>query len=417
MNEKGAKILPLEIEEKLSLENTYKILNSQLDLLLSDKEKSFVREIQGFCIGLEPKIDFSKDVYELFPEYGKRGFMQRLNPWKEFTEAGCKYEMLLAINNGMMDPEMELARTASSILCGNPTYQHGTTPEIQKVQDDLWSGQKFGCIAMTEENHGTDTVNMECHADAVDDGYKFTGTKIFTTNGPKAHYFLGYACVDNKDPRGTMVQAILKRDWGITTEKLDISVVNRVHIGKTYYNGAKVPKEYVLGTPGEGYHNLFDGLVPERLVITGANLGICWGALINGIIYSNMRKQFGKPIMKYQAVSYPFADLLYRVSSATMAAFKIAEIYDEKVLHAEKVSKEMHKASAQWSAQIKFLCAKLAAECAYETQQLMGGISVTDNTRLARLTGASNIQEVIGGSRGVMKLIMSGNLKKILNLL
>ena len=44
-----------------------------------------------------------------------------------------------------------------------------------------------------------------------------------------------------------------------------------------------------------------------------------------------MRNQFGKPIMKYQAVSYPFADLLYRVSSATMAAFKIAEIYDEKV--------------------------------------------------------------------------------------
>jgi len=417
MNEK-VKIIPPEIEEKLSLANTYKILNSQLDLLLNDKERAFVREVQEFCVGIEPKIDFSKDVYELFPLYGERGFMQRLNPWKEFTEAGCKYEMLLAINNGMMDPEMELARTASSILCGNPTYQHGKTPEIQQVQDDLWSGKKFGCIAMTEENHGTDTVNMECHADAIDEGgFEFTGTKIFTTNGPKAHYFLGYACVDNKDPRGTMVQALLKREWGVTTEKLNINVVNRVHIGKTYYNGAKIPKEYVLGKPGEGYHYLFDGLVPERLVITGANLGICWGALINGIIYSNMRNQFGKPIMKYQAVSYPFADLLYRVSSATMAAFKIAEIYDEKVLHAETVSKEISKASAQWSAQIKYLCAKLAAECAYETQQLMGGISVTDNTRLARLTGAANIQEVIGGSRGVMKLIMSGNLKKMLNLL
>ena len=47
----------------------------------------------------------------------------------------------------------------------------------------------------------------------------------------------------------------------------------------------------------------------------------------------------------------------------------------------------------------------------------MGGVSVTDNTRLARLTGASNIQEVIGGSRGVMQLIMSGNLKKMLKLL
>ena len=52
------KIIPPEIEEKLSLANTYKILNSQLDLLLSDKERSFVREVQEFCVELEPKIDF-----------------------------------------------------------------------------------------------------------------------------------------------------------------------------------------------------------------------------------------------------------------------------------------------------------------------------------------------------------------------
>lgn len=415
------KIIPQNIEDQMRLENVYKLWNDQVNLLLTEEERGFVKELQEFCIDYDPKINYETDVYEMFPAFGKKGYIQRLNPWKEFKLAGCKYEMLLGMNLAMMDAEFDLARLASGILCGNPTFQHGGTPELDKVQEELLSGTKIGCIAMTEANHGSDTVNMEAKVTPVDGGYKFDGMKIFTTNGPKSDYFLGYACVDEANPRGTMVQAMLSRDMGITTERLKINAVPRVHIGKTHYNGITVPDSMITGKPGQGYHNLFDGLVPERLSIVGSSLGICWSSILNGIIYSNLRNQFGKPIMKYQAVSYPFSDLLIRVSSATMAAFNIAKMYDENVLQVmqrgEKVAPEMSKASAQWSGQIKYLCAKLAAETAYETQQLMGGVSVTDNTRVMRTWGVSSIQEVIGGSRGVMQLIMSGNLKKMMKLL
>ena len=412
------KVLKSEIEEKLALSNVYKLLNEQLDLLLSPDEKSFVDELQSFCIDYESKVDWSQDVYGHFPALGEKGYMQRLNEWKGFKKAGCKYEMLLGLNLAMMDAELDLARLASGILCGNPTFQHGDSPEIIKAQDELLAGTKIGCISMTEPNHGSDTVNMEAHVEKADGGYKFAGTKIFTTNGPKSDYFIGYGCTDNADPRGTMVQALLSRDMGITTERIEISAVPRVHIGKTYYNDLVVKDNMVLGGPGQGYHNLFDGLVPERLSIVGSSLGICWSALLNGIIYSSMREQFGKPIIKYQAVSYPFADLLIRTASATMAAFKIAEMYDANVLskvkNHEKVDPAMSKVSAQWSGQIKYLCAKLAGELVYEVQQLMGGVSVTDNTRVARTQGVSSIQEVIGGSRGVMQLIFSGTIKKMI---
>ncbi|NMC07484.1 MAG: acyl-CoA dehydrogenase [Candidatus Lokiarchaeota archaeon] len=410
------KVIKDEIAAKLALKNMYKLLMEQIGLLLSDQERKFVNELQAFCIDYEPKIDMSKDVYVNFPALGSHGYIQRLNQWKEFTDAGCKYEMLLGINLAMMDPELDLARLASGILCGNPTFQHGGTPELAKVQDELMSGKKIGCISMTEPNHGSDTVNMEAHVTKLDDGYKFDGTKIFTTNGPKADYFIGYGCVDNAQPRQTMVQAMLSRDMGITTERITIPVVPRVHIGKTYYNGLKCPNSMVTGQPGIGYNNLFDGLVPERLAIVGSSLGIAWSALLTGVIYSSMREQFGKPIMSYQAVSFPFADLCIRLSSATITAFRIAEIYDAKILKAHKkdIPEATWKASAQWSSQIKQLCAKLSHEICYETQQLMGGVSVTDNTRVAQAKGVSDIQEVIGGSRGVQTLILAGNLSKLI---
>jgi butyryl-CoA dehydrogenase len=414
------KVLKEEIEQKLALSNVYKIYNDQVELLLSKEENDFVKDLQAFCVDYEPKIDFEKDVYVNFPALGEKGYIQRLNAWKDFKKAGCKYEMLLGMNIAMMDPELDLARLASGILCGNPTFQHGTDATL-KVQDELLSGQKIGCIAMTEPNHGSDTVNMECIAGKQDDGFKLSGSKVFTTNGPKADYFIGYAVTDNQNPRGTMVQAMLSRDMGITTERITIPAVPRVHIGKTYYNDIVVPNGMVTGQPGAGFHNLFDGLVPERLSIVGSSLGICWSSIINGIIYCNMREQFGKPVMKYQAVSYPFADMLMRVSAATMAAFKIAEMYDENILQpmarGEKIQPAMSKASAAWSGQIKYLGARLAGEISYEVQQLMGGVSVTNNTRLARTWGVSSIQEVIGGSRGVMQLIVSGNLKKMMKLL
>lgn len=400
----------------MALSNVYKLLNEQIDLLLSPEEKEFVQQLQDFCIEQEKKIDYSEDVYVQFPALGEHGYIQRLNPWKDFTQAGCKYEMLLGINLAMMDPELDLARLASGILCGNPTFQHGETPELHAVQDELMSGTKIGCIGMTEANRGSDTGHMEAHCSRVDDGFIFDGTKVFTTNGPKADYFIGYGCVDNDNSRETMVQAMLSRDMGITTERLNIPVVPRVHIGKTYFNGLTCPDSMVTGPPGKGHDNLFDGLVPERLAIVGSGLGISWSSLLNGVIYCSLREQFGKPIISYQAVSFPFADMFIRLSSATITAFRIAEIYDAKILQADKsqIPAETFKASAQWSSQIKHLCAKLAHEITYETQQLMGGVSVTDNTRVAQTAGVSQIQEVIGGSRGIQQLILSGNLSKLI---
>ncbi len=410
------KVLKDEIAAKMSLKNMYKLLNAHIELLLNEEETKYVQELQKFCIEYEPKIDMSKDVYVNFPALGSHGYIQRLNPWKEFKEAGCKHEMLLGINLAMMDPELDLARLASGILCGNPTFQHGDTPELAKAQDELMSGTKVGCIAMTELNHGSDTVNMEAHVTKVGDDYKFDGTKVFTTNGPKADYFIGYGCVDNAQPRQTMVQAMLTRDMGITTERLTIPVVPRVHIGKTHYNGSKCPNTMITGTPGVGYSNLFDGLVPERLAIVGSSLGIAWSVLLSGIVYCSLREQFGKPIMSFQAVSFPLAEMLIRLSSATISAFRIAEIYDEKILKAHKkdIPEGTWKASAQWSSQMKQLCAKISHEICYETQQIMGGVSVTDNTRVTQATGVSQIQEVIGGSRGIQTLILAGNIAKLI---
>jgi alkylation response protein AidB-like acyl-CoA dehydrogenase len=131
----------------------------------------------------------------------------------------------------------------------------------------------------------------------------------------------------------------------------------------------------------------------------GSGIGICWGGLIYAIIYTNLRKQFGQNILKYQGVGFSLADLLSKSTAATALALQAATIYDDKVLFAEKPSKAAEKWVAGVSSQGKYMVSKLTHDICYEVQQQMGGISVTDNTPVDEFMDTSKIEEVIGGAR------------------
>jgi len=415
------KIINDEILEKMSLENVFKIFNDNVLPMLNAEDREYCAHLQEVCLEIDPKIDRTQDVYGLLPELGKYGYVQRINSWKDFKPFGMKKEILLGAHISMLDPQLELARVASGILCGNPTfhyYEHGGESAIPKrVQDDLLSGEKVGCIGITEPERGSDAVNMTTTCTKTDDGVIYNGEKVYTTNGPKADYFCCYGVYDKSNPRDTMVQSIITPEFGIKTKRLKINSVPRVHIAHTTLDNVKVPKDYVLADDGLGYKRLFEGLVPERLSIMGSGVGICWAGIIYGIIYTSLRKQFGKPVIRYQGVGYGLADLLTKTNAATTLALQAATVYDDKILFADQPSKEAGKWVAAISSQGKYYLAKLTHEVCYEVQQHMGGIAVTDNTLLDELTDISKIEEVIGGARNIQLLLIQGQIQRYIRLL
>ncbi|MHA1682161.1 MAG: acyl-CoA dehydrogenase family protein [Promethearchaeota archaeon] len=412
------KIIDDNILDNMSLENVYSILNENLFPFLNDEEKDFVTELEKFCIDLEPDIDNEKDVYVLFPRLGARGYMQRMNPWKEFTKAGMKYEVLLGLVMAICDAELDLARLASGILAGNPCYLHHDGREsVLKAMDEIFAGTKVGCIGITEPNRGSDAVNMGTICKKLDDGsVTFEGEKVFTTNGAKADYWVAYGVYNTANPRGSMVQALISRDMGITTKRLGIWSVPRVHIAHTFFNGCVVPKENILGDNGKGYNYLFEGLVPERISITGSAMGISWGNLIRSMLYCAQRVQFGKPISKYQGVSFVNADLFAKLMAGTVMALNLAGFYDENILtvqrKGEKPSGDAEKVASAQAAQAKYYLTKLSNEISYEVQNAMGGMALTDNLKVDRAFNVSKIQEVIGGTRNVMLLLIHGAIRR-----
>ncbi|MHA1730810.1 MAG: acyl-CoA dehydrogenase family protein [Promethearchaeota archaeon] len=417
---RGISILNERIREKITTENMYKIFNSFVIPLLSQEEREFMAELQEYCLKIEPEINLTRDVYELFPLLGKRGYMQRLNPIGGVEPHGMRYELILAMCLSILDPELDLARVVSGVLATNPLFHHGQTERAERALGELASGVKVGAITITERERGSDAVNMQTTVEKCDDGsgdVVYDGEKVFTTNGPKADYFIAYGVTDTANPRGTMYQSLVERGMeGLETNRLGIHSVPRVHIGQTLFKKVRVPKDNVLGADGAGYRNLFGGLVAERNTIIGSSLGISWLAAITTLIYTDLRKQFGQRILNFQGVSFPLSEMLVELMAATNLGLRAGTEFEKIERHSEKLN-EMVKYNSSFSAGTKYLASKLAHRISYETQQLCGGIGYTDNLRIDRAIEVSKIQEIIGGSRNIQLLLVNRAVKYILKLI
>ncbi|MHA1728685.1 MAG: acyl-CoA dehydrogenase family protein [Promethearchaeota archaeon] len=412
-------IIDPEIKKKMCTKNIFKILNQFIIPIINKRERDFLEELEDYLIQeIEPKLDFSRDVYELFPALGKVNLMQRLNP-HNMRRVGFRFEIILAICLSIIDPELDFARVVSGIICANPVYQFSEDkPRVKEIFDELMTGKKIGSICITERNRGSDAVHMNTTVKDKGDYIILNGEKIFTTNGPVADYLIVYGVEDPANPRGTMYQAIVEKDFeGLETHRLGITAVPRVQIGQTIFHNVKIPKENVLGWRGEGYKNLFKGLVAERGGIIGSSLGIAWKVAVSALIYTNFREQFGKPVFNFQSVSFPLTKLFVELMAATDLGFKTASLY-EKFIQGDKDKyadrKDIIKFNAAFSSGTKYLTSNLAMRISYEAQHLCGGIAYTDNLQIDKALGVARIQEIIGGTRNIQLKILASSIKNMI---
>ncbi len=415
----GVDILDEEIKEKLKSENIYKIFNNFIFPLITEEEREFLEELELFLLkNIEPKMNLTEEVYSLFPILGQKNYIQRLNPYGEFERYNMRYEMLLAMATSIIDPELDLARVVTGVIFANPLFQFGRGDRIPEILNQIMTGKKIGCICITERKHGSDAVNMETKVLDKGDHLIFDGEKLYTTNGPVADYFIVYGVSDVSDPRGTMYQAIAERGYeGLITNRLGIQSVPRVEIGQTLFNSVKIPRENVLGEKGQGYKNLFSGLVAERCAIIGSSLGIAWLTAIIGLIYTNLRIQFHRPVYEFQGVSFPQTQNFIELMAATELGFKAASEYNKTIERKYFEQQKFVKYNAAFSSGTKYLASHLAHKISYETQQLCGGIAFTDNLRIDKALEVAKVQEIIGGARNIQLYLVSRAIKDMISLL
>jgi alkylation response protein AidB-like acyl-CoA dehydrogenase len=384
----------------------------------------FLKEAQKFFQKFEKahQVTHDEDYYEWIPEIGKAGLITRINKFDNlglnFEPYGMTTEFMRVLAMDFFDPQLAMGAGAT-VLVVNPLMLHHENVDVRLTAlKELVTGQKVGCICITEPERGSDAVHMlsTCR-EQPDGGFLLDGVKIYQTNGPKADWAVVYA-VSEQNNGNTMGQFLIDASWdGWKVERVNIPWTPRIFIGKETFSNLKVPAEYVLGKPGQGRSHLFEGLNLERLGIVCLNLAEAWNALSHAVIYSNMRKQFDMEVLKYQGVGFPLSDMWAETMSLTLAALNICQMIDDKMEALGTLPKEFNLALGATAAQLKMIGAKLSERVCYECANLMGGAGVCDNTLMHDLLGISRIQEIGGGTRQVQQYIMSYSLRSLFKLL
>ncbi|MFG1427726.1 acyl-CoA dehydrogenase family protein [Roseixanthobacter glucoisosaccharinicivorans] len=142
--------------------------------------------------------------------------------------------------------------------------RYGTEAQRQKILPRISRGECFFCIGMSEPNSGSDLAAARTRAEPVEDGFRVTGTKLWTTYAHHAHYMILLARTEPGERHEGLSQFVVDLATpGITIRPvLDISGAH--HFNEVHFEDVFLPADSIVGQPGDGWKQVMGELAFER---------------------------------------------------------------------------------------------------------------------------------------------------------
>ena len=189
--------------------------------------------------------------------------------------------------------------------------KYGTDEQKKRWIPDMACGETIVAIAMTEPSAGSDLAAIR--TTAVEDGDHFilNGQKTFVTNGVNADLVL-VACKTAPDKKqwGISLLAVERGMEGFTSGKPLSKIGWRAQdTSELFFDDVRVPKENLIGKPGQAFFLMVNELAQERLLIAVSAIAAARAALDWTIAYCKEREAFGQSIGKFQNSRFKLAEM------------------------------------------------------------------------------------------------------------
>ncbi len=291
--------------------------------------------------------------------------------------------------------------THTSLVCW-PILEYGTEEQKKKYLIPLAKGEKLGAFALTEPNAGTDAAAQQTRAVLKGNNYILNGTKVFVTNGGEADLYIIFAVTDReKRHRGISAFLVEKDTPGFSIGKIEDKMgIRGSSTAELILRDCVVPKENLLGEEGQGFKIAMATLDGGRIGVAAQALGIAEGALEETIKYVKDRKQFGRPLAKFQGLQWIIADMHVEIEAAKLLVYKAA--YNK--MKGLPYNKE--------AAMAKLFASKTAMKVTTQCVQLHGGYGYIKDYPVERMMRDAKITEIYEGTNQVQQMVIASNILK-----
>ncbi len=369
--------------------------NQEHDLLRQSIRDFVDKEISPHADEWEEAGFFPDSV---FHRMGELGFLGLHFP-EEYGGGGGDYFTNIVLVEELGRCGTDGVNTGIAVQIGMatpPILAFGTEEQKQRYLVPAINGEKIACLGITEPNAGSDVSNVSTFAEKVPGGWKVNGNKIFITNGYRANFMTLLARTERAKGYKGMSLFLVDTDTPgyVVSRKLDKVGQWSSDTAEIFFEDMIIPDEALMGEAGRGFYNIMWELQGERLIVAVACLASARLTLDTAIDYAKERVQFGKPIIKNQAIAHRIADLSSQIEAVQALTYLTAYRYD----HGEYPAKEI--------SMCKLLGARLAFEVADEAMQIMGGYGYMMEYPVQRAWRDMRIARVGGGTDEIQREII-----------
>jgi len=283
-------------------------------------------------------------------------------------------------------------------LSTQPIYRFGSEQQKQRFLIPAIKGEKIAAFALTEPDSGSDAASITTRAQRDGDDYILNGTNIFITNGPICGFATVAAYTDpTKRGEGINLFIVEKGTPGFSVSRKLDKVGNRsIETGELAFEDCRVPAGNMIGEKeGGGFDMIADTLIQGRITYGSRCTGTAQAAYDLTVHYAKERIQFGKPIIKYQAIRFKLAEMAMHIDIMRTYTYRVAWMYDQ----GKKVRKE--------SSMVKLFCAETLQKILSDSMQIHGGYGYMMEYPIQRYWRDGRLFTITEGTSEVQRLVIA----------
>ena len=278
-----------------------------------------------------------------------------------------------------------------------PLIEFGNEEQKRRLLPRIAAGG-LGSLAITEPTAGSDATAMKTRFRPDGDAIVIDGGKIFISTGDVADLILLFGkWTEIDDPRRAISTLILEKGtpgFSIvrTEEKMGMRASATAALS---FDGCRVPRANLLGTPGDGLRILLASLNRSRPSVAAHALGIATAAFKDMIAYTNVRRQSGRKIVEFQGNQFMIADLATELAFCETWLDYVAGLVDSG---ASDFGLEASMA--------KLRASDLAMRLTTDAVQMHGGYGYCRDYRVERLMRDAKITQIWEGTNQVHRQLI-----------
>jgi butyryl-CoA dehydrogenase len=374
-----------------------------MSYLISEEGQELLGTVKEFC---------DKEVKEQCKEYDRTGEwpkkiydkavkmqLHMLEVPKKYGGIGLDRISTAALFEQMAMADAGFATTISASGLGlKPVLIAGTEEQKKRACKRIVDGG-FSAFCLTEPGAGSDPGSAKTTAVKDGDSYVLNGRKCFITNGGVASFYCIAAMTDKSaGTRGMSMFYVEKGTPGLSTgheeDKMGIRTSNTCDV---VLEDCRIPASNLIGEEGKGFPIAMKTLDQARTWMGCVATGIAQRAMDEAIAYGKQRVQFGRPILKNQALKFKIADMAIKIETARQMVAYALTLMDRNLPHTKE------------SAIAKCYASDIAMEVTSDAVQIFGGYGYSREYPVEKLLRDAKIFQIFEGTNEIQRIVIARN--------